>query len=189
MDCYIWGAGGHARVVCSIIDTSERNLNVIGFVDKFVKDQNEVIFGRPVIHPDLISSKGVVQIGAIIGVGDNAIRQKKYDEMIEFGFIPVKAIHKNAIISETSQMGNGIVIASGAIISTLCQVGSNTIINTGAIIDHETVIGDHCHIAPGVNIAGRVEIQNNSFIGIGSTIKEYVNIGRNVTVGAGSVIL
>jgi len=186
MDCYIWGAGGHARVVCSIIDTSEKELNVIGFVD-YVKEENEEIFGRPILDPETMSDKETGN-AAIVGVGDNKKRQEKLEELKKSGFIPVNAIHKDALVSNTSQVGNGVVIASGAIISTLAKIGVNSIINTGAIIDHETIVGDHCHVAPGVNVAGKVTIGQGSFIGIGSSIIDGITIGDNVTIGAGTVI-
>lgn len=188
----IIGAGGHARVVCSIIDSSYHDIQIVGFVDSASKDPYETIYGRPIIADDG-SLTGVVPndlaMGAIVGIGDNHIRKDKYERLVRAKFVLVNAIHRSASIASDAKIGEGTVVAAGSIICPLSEIGSNVIVNTGAIVDHETTIGDHCHIAPGVNIAGRVRIGRGTLVGIGSTIKEYVKIGENVTVGAGTVVL
>lgn len=192
MNTIIIGAGGHARVVCSILDSSDPNVNVVGFVDFIPHDPEETIYGRNIIAelhelPDILANK--VAVAGIVGIGDNETRKSRYNLLKQHGFITINAIHKTANIERDVQLGKGVVVCSGAYLCPMTSIGDNTIINTGTIIEHETQIGNHCHIAPGVNIAGRVKIGDGTFVGIGSTIKEYVKLGANVTVGAGTVIL
>jgi sugar O-acyltransferase (sialic acid O-acetyltransferase NeuD family) len=192
MKTVIVGAGGHARVVCSIIDSSYHDIEVVGFIDNFIKAPNERIYNRPIISDDgkleeLIANE--IAIAAIVGIGDNQIRKQKYDKLILYKFLLINAVHKSATIAMDAKIGKGTVIASGSIVCPLAEIGDNVIVNTGSIIEHETIVGNHCHIAPGVNVAGRVTIGAGTLVGIGSTIKEYVNVGENVTIGAGTVVL
>lgn len=189
IDCYIIGAGGHARVVASIILGSEKKLSLVGFIDSIKKTQDEKIFDKPIIKPELFNALSKQNIGFIVGIGDNSLRKQQYIDWIKEGIIPIEAIHKNAIIDYTVEIGKGTVVAAGAILSTLCKIGQNTIINTGSIIDHETEIGSHSHVASGVSIAGRVKIGDETFIGIGANIKDSISIGNNVIIGAGAVVL
>jgi UDP-perosamine 4-acetyltransferase len=186
----IVGAGGHARVVSSILAQDSR-VNVVGFVDPVLKEPGERINGLPVlgdlgIIPNL-RRDGIS--GAVIAIGDNALRELRSRQLSDQGFDLVNAIHPTAIIEHNAAVGRGVVIAAGAIVCCNAVIRDNCIINTGAIIEHETKVGANVHIAPGVSVAGRVVVGRNSFIGIGATVREYIHIGENVTIGAGAVVV
>lgn len=186
----IVGAGGHARVVSTILALNSQ-VDVVGYVDPVLKEPGERINGLPVlgdldILPDLFRD-GVN--GAVIAIGDNTLRELRLHQLSNLGFDLINAVHPTAIIEHNATVGRGVVVAAGAIICCNTVIGDNCIINTGAIVEHETEVGPNVHIAPGANIAGRVAIGRNSFIGIGATVKEYINIGENVTIGAGAVVV
>jgi UDP-perosamine 4-acetyltransferase len=186
----IVGAGGHARVVSTIL-ALDNGVTVVGFLDPVLKQPGERINGWPVlgdldILPDL-RRDGVSE--AVIAIGDNALREMRMQQLSSLGFDLINAIHPTAIIEHNASIGLGVVVAAGAIICCNTVIGDNCIINTGAVVEHETKVGPNVHIAPGANIAGRVVIGHNSFIGIGATVKEYISIGENVTVGAGAVVV
>jgi UDP-perosamine 4-acetyltransferase len=186
----IVGAGGHARVVSTVLALNKQ-VSVVGYADPVLKVPGEQINGLPVlgdldILPDLLRD-GVS--GAIIAIGDNALRERRWQQVGTLGFDLINAIHPTAIIEHNATLGRGVVIAAGAVVCCNVVVGDNCIINTGAIVEHETNVGSNVHIAPGTNIAGRVVIGRNSFIGIGATVKEYIRIGENVTIGAGAVVI
>ncbi|MFC2034061.1 acetyltransferase [Chloroflexota bacterium] len=190
MKIAIIGAGGQARIVYEILSFN-RNVQVVAFVDNVVHGSDEQIMGIPIIGdhsilPKLISN-GVS--GASIAIGDNKIREIRYEEFSGMGLEIVNAIHPTSYIAPSAKLGSGVTVAIGAIIGTGARIGDNVIVNNGAIIDHENEIDDHVHIAPGCLLAGRVTVKKGTFIGIGSVIKEYLTIGKNVTIGAGSVVL
>jgi len=190
MKIVIIGAGGHARVVYEIL-RYDKNMEVIAFVDNVVRGSEEKIMGIPVIGdhsvlPNLIK-EGIK--GYIIAVGDNEIRRKYFNKILNMGLEPINAFHPTAHIGHNVKFGKGIVISAGATIATGVVVGNNVIINTGAIIEHEDVLKDHAHVAPGVVLAGRVTIAEGAFIGAGTVVKEYVTIGKNAVIGAGSIVL
>jgi len=184
------GAGGHARVVASILAYNNA-LEVVGYLDNIVTTKGEIIGDNEVLGDHsllpVLLKQGVH--AAFIAVGDNDIRAKHFRKLTDMEFDLVNLSHPSAFVEQGVIYGTGNMFAAGSIVGTDIKIGNNCIINTGAIVDHETTIGNHIHIAPGVSIAGRVEIKDNAFIGIGAIIKEYVTIGHNVTVGAGSVVL
>lgn len=124
-----------------------------------------------------------------IAIGDNYIRQrvKKKLNLTQSGFATL--IHPKAIVSQTAEISQNVLVSAGAVINAQAKIGFGSIINTGAIIEHECLIHPFSHIAPGAVLAGNVQIGELSFIGANSVIKQGVKIGKNVLIGAGSVVL
>jgi sugar O-acyltransferase (sialic acid O-acetyltransferase NeuD family) len=184
----IIGAGGHGRVVASILQAA--NASVAGFIDSGVKgDLAFPVLGGDEDIPKLIEDGTITSF--IIGLGSvkggASIRSKLFDKMIDLGLTPTVAIHPMAILSPGVKIGAGCVVMAGVIVNTGTVIGKNSILNTGAIIDHDGDIGEHVHIAPGSILSGNVTIGDYSLIGVGSTIRQGISIGENVTLGAGSV--
>jgi len=184
----IIGAGGHGRVIASILQAA--NSPVAGFIDSNVKgDLPFPILGNDDDIPKLIADDTITSF--IIGLGSvkggPSLRAKLFDKMIDQGLTPAVAIHPMAILSPGVKIGAGCAIMAGAIVNTGTSIGKNSIINTGAIIDHDADIGEHVHIAPGSTLSGNVTVGDYSLVGVGSTIRQAIRIGKNVTLGAGSV--
>lgn len=186
----IIGAGGHARVVSSILNYTS-SIEIVGFLDNVSTTRGECIGQHNVLGDhSLIPSLYEDNVRhAIVAIGNNQIRAEYFNGLTKQGFTLVNAIHPRALLETETKLGSGNVISMGALVCCNTRIGDNCIINTGAIIDHETQIDDHVHVAPGVKIAGRVHIKHHSFIGIGATIKDYITIGKNVTIGAGAVVV
>lgn len=186
----VFGAGGHSRVVLSIL-RSCKNFNVIGIADRDSNNIGEEISGS-IIEYSWNEFREIYEKDtrhAVIAVGDNNERRELFSRLSGIGFKLPTIIHPSAIIEKDAVLGDGCVICIGVKIGTMVDIGKNCIVYTGSIIDHEAKIGDHVFIAPGCNIAGRVTIGEGSFIGIGSNIKEKVTVGKNAVIGAGSVVI
>ena len=186
----IIGAGGHGRVIASILEAA--NTKIAGFIDSGVKgDLPYPVLGSDADIPKLIK-EGTIN-SFIIGLGSvkggASIRATLFDKMIAAGLAPAVAIHPTAILSPGVKLGAGTVVMAGAIINIATSIGKNCIINTGAIIDHDGDVGDHVHIGPGVTLSGHVRVGDNSLIGVGSTIRQSITVGKDVTLGAGSVVV
>jgi sugar O-acyltransferase (sialic acid O-acetyltransferase NeuD family) len=174
----VYGTGGHAKVVYSILKDCGRN------VTAFFDDDPKVTFNglqtagnyQPNLSPDE---------SIIIAVGDNAARRTIAQKVVHhFG----NAIHPSAIIDSDTVVGIGLVIAHRAVIQAGTTLGNHVIVNTGAIIDHDCILSDFVHIAPGATVCGNVSIGENTLIGAGSTVLPNLKIGKNCIIGAGSVI-
>jgi UDP-perosamine 4-acetyltransferase len=190
MKIVVIGAGGQARVVYEILQF-DQNIDVVAFIDNSPRGSDEDIMRVPVLGPhsvvsDLIDD-GVE--GFIVAIGDNEVRSQHFEKFRKMGLIPISAIHHNAHISPSADIGDGVVVQSSAELMTNVTVGNNTIINTGTIIEHEVSIDDNAHVGPGTTVAGRVNIGAMTFVGMGCAVKENTEIGKDVIVGAGSVVL
>ena len=186
----IVGAGGHARVVASVV-LELKSYRLAGFVDRHAPDRTERILGAPVIGMwgdiEKLYRKGIQY--AALAIGDNRERERLQKRLLAIGYRLPVLMHPTAHVEKSAAIGQGTLIAAGAMVGTLAVIGEGSIINTGAIIDHETVLGTFVHVAPGSTIAGRVRIGHACFIGIGARVIDQVSIGASAVIGAGAVVL
>ena len=181
------GYSGHGLVVA---DTAlENNLNLIGYTEKSINEANPFMLdylGNE-LNPDF---KGWdLDADFVLGIGDNLLREKIYNYILNKGKKVISLINSTSFISRFATIGDGVFINRNVTVNAFANVGNNVILNTGCIIEHECEIYDNVHIAPGAILAGNVKIGNGSFIGANSVIKQGVKIGNNVVVGAGTVVL
>jgi UDP-perosamine 4-acetyltransferase len=185
----IVGAGGHARVVASILEYHS-NFQTIGIAGRDESELGKTVSKYKVIltWDELcnIKKQGIDYVA--LAIGDNTERAGMFEYVRESGLTVPTLVHPNAFIEKKVILNEGILVCAGAILACEVVIGVNSIINTGAIIDHETNLGNHVHVGPGTVICGRVKAGDNCFIGAGSRVIDKIKIGYNVVVGAGSVV-
>lgn len=176
---YLYGAGGHAKVVADILES--RGVTLGGFFDdqkgKKIWDYPEFVYPGPFVY---------AEDKMIISIGNNLLRKKIA------GSIYVQyhsAIHPGSIVSLHSFIGAGSVVMGGTLINADTVIGSHCIINTHASIDHDCTLGDFVHVSPGATLCGGVSIGECSHIGAGAIIIPGIKIGSYSTVGAGAVVI
>jgi UDP-perosamine 4-acetyltransferase len=189
-DIVVIGAGGHCRVILSVIKY-RKDLNVVGIADRDPSTRGEEISGSAIKYTmdelEDIYKSGIRH--AALAIGDNSERKELFSKLLEIGFEIPTLIHPTALIEKDAVVGDGSLICMGAKIGTKVHIGKGCVVYTGSILDHEVRLGDYAYISPGCSIAGQVSIKEGSFIGLGSSIIEKISIGSNVTVGAGSVVI
>lgn len=172
---YLYGAGGHAKVVIDILRASK-------VVIDGIYDDNEkltTLLGYSILSTEKISGP------LIVSVGDNKARKRIVDALtIDFG----RAIYPAAIVSDESVVGEGSVIMQGGIIQSSVTLGKHCIVNSGASVGHDCTVGDFVHISPHATLCGGVRVGEGSWIGAGSVIIPGVEIGKWSVIGAGSVV-
>ena len=173
------GAGGHAKVLASIVDASAFELVAVFDPDKtkerFYGVKNEGDY-TPNAHPEA---------KLLIAIGDNATR-KKISQSIAHDF--VQAIHPSAQIDHLVQMGQGVQVMPLVVINRATSIGHHCIVNSNATVEHDCQIGDFVHIAPGATICGGVTVGEQSLVGANATVLPNCSIGKNVIIGAGTVV-
>lgn len=173
------GAGGHAKVLASIVDATAFELVAVFDPDKtkqrFYGVNNEGDY-TPNAHPEA---------KLLIAIGDNATR-KKISQSIAHDF--VQAIHPSAQIDRLVQMGQGVQVMPLVVINRASSIGHHSIINSNATVEHDCQIGDFVHIAPGATICGGVTVGEETLVGANSTVLPNCSIGKNVIIGAGTVV-
>lgn len=169
---YIYGNGGHAKVVADIARAN-------GYDNLIFLDNNS----------DMKFSPNLPKHPIIIAIGNTLIRQKLQNLVLSSGFELITLIHPTAVIGSDVTIGTGSVVMPRAIINANSIIGDGVIINSGAIVEHDCIIGNFVHICPGVALAGGVNIGERTWIGIGSSIIQGIKIKSDITIGAGSVVV
>lgn len=179
---YLYGAGGHAKVVIDILETL--NIEIGGIIDD--NEQLKEVLGYPVYRREWLDN-ATSDDRLLITIGYNQIR-KKIVESSKLKFLqPV--IHPSTIISKYAQIGVGSVIIHGSILQAEAMIGRHCIVNTGATVGHECIIGDYVHIASNATLCGNVTVGECTWIGAGSVVKPGIKIGANSMIGVGSVVV
>ena len=178
---YVFGAGGHGKVVLDVL-LSENKYVIKGILDD--APQSDSLFDIPIKKN--FNRKKLQARNCIVAIGDNAIR-KRIVTTLDTNFI--MTIHPNAIVSKFAKIGPGTQIMAAAVVNPDAIIGNHCIINTGAIVEHDCKLEDYVHVAPNACLGGNVTVGEKTLVGIGATVIPNIKIGKNVSVGAGAVVL
>ncbi len=179
MKHYIYGAGGHGKVVLDAM--YQAGLICDGFIDDKSISQWA---GLPVFSSAMLTQETDIRIH--LAIGDCAVRQRISACLISVQPLSVK--HPAAVVSLSAAVGDGSFLAAGAIVGPYAIVGQHSIINHRAVVDHDCVVGDFCHIAPHVSLGGGVKIGHGVLVGAGAVILPGLSVGDAAIIGAGSVV-
>lgn len=185
----IIGYSGHAFVV---IET----LRAQGFEVNAYCDSHEKSF-NPYGLTYLGSEKNSTVINYLteqnffffIGIGNNSMRQRVYENMRSISLKSVVAKHASAIISSTASVGKATFVSAAAVLQANASIGEAVICNSGCIIEHGCRIDDFVHIGPGAVLCGDVSVGKGSLIGAGAVVNPGITIGKNAIVGSGAVVI
>lgn len=186
-EAVIIGYSGHAYVIADIL--LKRKYNITGYCEKAARPINpyDLIYLGDEAEIEVISK--LRKFKAFLGIGDNQIRSKVYQHLIENNVELPLLRHPKSTISKMSEIGFGSVVMPVAVVNALSKIGVGVILNTACVIEHECLIGNFVHIGPGAILAGNVSVGEKTFIGAGTVIRQNIKIGSNVVIGAGSVIV
>lgn len=179
MKSYIYGAGGHGKVVWDAMQKS--SLKCEGFIDDQVLNQ---WMDLPVFPSSFLNDLNNIELH--IAIGNCKAREKVVNKFQNLKFISI--YHPDAIISSRAKIEVGTFLAAGSIIGPDAKVGKHSIVNHYAVLDHDCSIGDYCHIAPHASLGGGVKVGRGVLIGAGAIVLPGVTIADDVTVGAGSIV-
>ena len=177
-----------------VLDALESNRNVI----YCFLDDDKALHGTEIKDVSVLSDcddRGYLKfIGnkcdVFVASDDNKYRKTLIESIVEDRKVmPVNAVHSEAFVANSSEMGHGNFIGLGARLNAFCKLGNHNIIQSGVVIDVDVVLEDFVQIGIGSNIAANVHIEEQVFIGSGVTIVSGVKIGKGARVGAGSVVV
>ncbi|MCJ0972456.1 acetyltransferase [Pseudomonas sp. PS1] len=186
------GAGGHAKVLLSLIRAAE--MNVVGVCDP-VLAENGIRKWRGLIvlgADEALDAINPASVGLVNGIGQLAAstaRRRVFERFKEKGFSFPVLVHPTAWVDESTVLSEGVQVMAGAVIQADVTVGLNSIINTSASIDHDCYLGSHIHVAPGATVCGHVNLSDFVFIATGATVIQAIHIGESAIVGAGATVV
>lgn len=182
----IIGASGHGKVVTDIAIKMNK-WQSIAFLDD--DESINISMGLEVIGKTSDAFIYKDEADFFVAIGNNAVREKVQEKLIEEGLNVVSLIHPSAVLGTDVVIGIGTVVMAGVVINSSTRIGRGCIINTSSSLDHDNAIEDYVHISPGVKTAGSVGIGKITWIGIGSVVSNNVNICSDCKVGAGAVVV
>ena len=180
MQNYLYGAGGHSKVVLDAMQIAQ--INCAGFIDD--KD-NSAFLGLPVFKVDSLVNE--VAIYLHIAIGDCKAREYIAAKLTHEKFFNV--VHPTAILAKTAQIGFGTFLAANSIVAAGARVGNHCIINHAAVVDHDCVVSDFCHISPQSCLGGGVKLGKGVLIGAGAIVLPNLIIADYAIIGAGAVVI
>ncbi len=179
MQNYIYGAGGHGKVVLDAMLTAK--LDCAGFIDD--RDINEW-YDLSVFHLCQLPTKTINFLH--LAIGNNRTRELIASKLTNINYFTVR--HAAAVVSPSAQIGFGTLLAAQSVVAPDAQVGNHCIINHSAVVDHDCVVGNFSHIAPQSSLGGGVRIGNGVLVGAGAVILPGLVVEDYAIIGAGAVV-
>jgi sugar O-acyltransferase (sialic acid O-acetyltransferase NeuD family) len=172
---YIFGGGGHARVIASFLTVTP--------VFVVQKPDGENTLSEEDYFRDLPAGD------VYIGIGSNAVREACASRLRAVHANLPPCIAPNAFIARDAEIESGAVICAGAVVGSRARIGRDTIINTLSSVDHDCVLGALSQVTAGVTFGGTVRTGVNCFFGIKSAVMPNKIIGDNAQIMAGTLIV
>lgn len=190
MKAIVLGAGGHARVVASVL-RQRRGLQLAGFTDAARELWGRVIDGVKVLGGDEKAGRpGAAALFNGLGVGrDVSARRRLYESLKARGHRFPALVAASAVVDRTAELGNGCQILTRAVVHPGASIGENAVINTSAVVEHDCRVGAHAFVSPGAVLLGAAQIGAGAFVGAGACVLIGVKIGEGAVVAAGAVVL
>ena len=186
----IYGAGGHAKTVISLLRTL--GWEIAGIIDDGVPVGKTVsgvsVLGGAEMLPGLRADGVDSVVNAVGGIGNYSIRWRIFERLrtLEFSFPTL--IHPTAWVEDTVLLADGIQILAQSYVSSESSVGFGTLINAGVIVSHDGKIGRCVNLSPGALLAGEVTVDDFAQIGMGATVNLGVKVGTRARVGNSAVV-
>ncbi|MGY2285380.1 acetyltransferase [Pseudomonas gingeri] len=186
------GAGGHAKVLLSLIQAS--GLELLGVCDPALSLQGVTLWRgiRVLGGDDALDVIDPLSVGLVNGVGQlvgSSGRHSIFVGLKKKGFYFPSLVHPAAWVDSTAVLQEGVQVMAGAVIQADVSIGANSIINTRSAIDHDCCLGADVHIAPGATLCGGVHVGAQAFIATGATVIQGLTVGEGSVVGAGAVLV
>jgi sugar O-acyltransferase (sialic acid O-acetyltransferase NeuD family) len=184
----IIGAGGHGVSVTEAAELSGV-FEVVGFLDDAMPVGqtvlNGVVLGAIVdlINVDRLDSYRAACDQVIVAIGNNIVREKLTQQLVEAGFEIATVIHPRAFVSPNALVGRGSVVMAGAIVGTKALLGLGSIVNCCAVVDHHARVEDFGHLGVNASMAG------GSLLGRGAWMQAGAALGYGVEIPAGVILL
>ena len=185
----IYCGGEQGRVVVDILRAAGHSEEIV-FVDDDPACHTEQIAGNEIIG-DLAEFTAAypADTQCVVAFGDRpGVRLQLADQLSERGYGFFNAIHPSTQISETAELGEGLMINAQSYIGPDVDIENHVLIDSSATISHESILKDGSTVTPNATLAGGVTIEEDSYVGPSATVVEDLTVGRGAVVGAGAVV-
>ena len=189
----IIGAGCHGASVAEAAELSGA-FEVLGFLDDALPVGTAVLNGAVLGSiSDLSSLDHLDRYRAtynqtIVAVGNNAVREKITQQLVDAGFDIAIVIHPRAFVSPSAVVDSGSVVMAGAVVETQALLGLGSIVNCGAALDHHARVEDFGHLGVNASMAGGALLGRGAWMQAGAALGYGVEIPAGVTLAPGKAV-
>ena len=74
---------------------------------------------------------------AFVAIGDNAVRLRVGETLLQQGFQLINAVHPSSVVARSVRIGAGTMIGAHAVVNPATVIGSHVSVNTAASVDHD----------------------------------------------------
>lgn len=185
---YIYGAGGHGKVVAEAARRG-RAYEPRAFLDDERLRWGQRWDGLPILG-GLAALSGLEDDAVIaLGVGSNTLRARVAEAVLLAGRRLATVVHPAAVVAAGASLGEGTYVAPLAVLHSDAWVGRGCIVNTAAVVDHDCRLGDWVHVSPHATLGGGVRVGEGAHVGLGAVLIPGLSLGAWATLGAGAVMV
>jgi sugar O-acyltransferase (sialic acid O-acetyltransferase NeuD family) len=105
------------------------------------------------------------------------------------GLKPISAIHPSAVIAQTANIGEAVIINANAVIQPFASIGNGVMIHAGCIVEHNAIVEDYATLAPGARMAGWSQVGRGATVFTGANLIPSVKVGNESIVAAGATVI
>ena len=171
----------------------DNNLTISGFTVDRAFIRSDTYLGLPLIPFDEVEKKfSPAKYKMVIALGflnTNKLRAKKYEEVIQKGYLLPTIINPKALTYPDLIIGNNCIIGANVVIHPGVSIGNNVIIRDNSFIGHNVTIEDHCFVGAGAVISGGSYVEEYCLLGVNSTIRDSIKVAKSCIIGAGVTVL
>ncbi len=167
----------------------ESGINILGYCAPEEDKSEGIISKYKYLGNDdyLLNCKIATNVALCFGYP--ATRKRVYESLKKNSNLSFPSfVLKDAKVSDSTKLGQGVIISSGAKVSVDGIIDDFAFLNIDALVHHDTRLGKFVTVSPRASLAGNVSVGDGSFVGISATVIQGITIGQDVVVGAGAVV-
>lgn len=190
MKLFIYCAGGFGKEIMDMVKKKNKKENRwedIFFIDDIIKEDEHYGVNKYTFE-QVISNFPIGSFEVSIASGEPFVRKILYEKIKSYNIKLSTIIDETAIVSDSAEIGEGVIIPAYSFVSSLAKIGNNSTLYINSIVSHEVIISENCVIASGSIITGGSYIDKNTYVGIGANIRERIKIDKGVIIGMGSIV-
>ena len=189
MEIILIGGGGNCKKIIDMIIF--QGIKIKGILDDKYNDIIIEFYKEIKIIGKISELSNYKDYNIIVTIGSIDFRKNFFNKYNDYNF--PNLVHTQACISESANLGKGVVIHYGVYVGPDVTIGDFCHLDTNCIVEHDCILDNNIMVCPGTNICGGVEIKNDVFIGAGTTIINSTNnkkiiLNKTCFIGAGSLI-
>ncbi len=184
----IYGSGGLGIEMFDIalrINGLAQKWNEIVFINDF--EEERAFLNTKILHFETIAQSPKLY-ECIVAVGEPTAREMLYRKLKDVRISLATLLDPTAIISPSSQIGEGTIVCEFSTIHADVVLGENCLVQPYACIGHNISVGKHSVFSSFCAPGGNSVFGNCVYCGMQSSIKEGLTVGDNAIIAMAAAV-